>query len=144
MNETKPSYSKTIIFDQASDVWKGCNWRSQEGKKVLNILWTGLSKKSEQLPLTKANILKHQNWIEKYMKIIFPKVIFPNESGLTFDGLAKRWVLLNSDVPVAKRRQQVGGSVMIWAQIVDQTIIRPFKVNEAVKINSPNDYVPVS
>ena len=39
-----------------------------------------------------------------------------DESRVMFDGpdgLAKGWILLNSDVPVVERRQQVGGSVMI-------------------------------
>ena len=31
---------------------------------------------------------------------------------------------------VAKRKQQGGCSVMIWAGIVDQTNIEPFKVDE--------------
>ena len=29
-------------------------------------------------------------------------------------------------------------TVMIWARIVNQTIIGPFKVNEAIKLNSAN------
>ena len=34
---------------------------------------------------------------------------------------------------VAKIRQQRGSGVMIWAGIVDQSIIEPFKVDEEVK-----------
>ena len=33
-------------------------------------------------------------------------------------------------------RQQGGGGVMIWAGIVDRTIIEPFKVDEGVKLTS--------
>ena len=41
-------------------------------------------------------------------------------------------------MPVAKRRQQKNVSVMVWAGIVDQTIIGSFKVNEGVKLDSAN------
>ena len=34
--------------------------------------------------------------------------------------------------------QQGGSSLMIWAGIVSQTIIEPFKVNEGVKLNRAN------
>ena len=47
------------------------------------------------------------------------------------DRWAKGWILSNLDVPVPKRRQQKGCSVMI----INQTINRPFKV---VKLNSAN------
>lgn len=40
---------------------------------------------------------------------------------------------------MAKRWQQGGGSVMLWTEIVNQTIIEPFKVIEGVKLNSVND-----
>ena len=56
------------------------------------------------------------------MKIDFYKLIFMVESWVIFDGpdgWAKRWILFRSDVPVA----QGGGSVMIWAGIVNQTVI---------------------
>ena len=36
-------------------------------------------------PVTKANILKCQNWAKKYMKINFCKVFFTDESWVTFD-----------------------------------------------------------
>ena len=39
-------------------------------------------------------------------------------------------------MPVAKRRQHGDGSVLIWAGIVNQTIIGPFKVSESFKLNS--------
>ena len=89
----------------------------------------------------KANILKHQNWDNKYMKIDFFKVIFSGEPRVICNGSygrAKEWILSNSDGPVAKRRYQGGGFEMIWAWIVDQTITIPLKANEGVKINSDN------
>ena len=59
------------------------------------------------------------------------------KSLVTFDG-PERWALHNSDVPLAKRKQQEGRSTMVWAGIVDQTINRLFKVDEGVKLNSAN------
>ena len=75
-----------------------------------------LKKIPRQLLLTKTNLLKRQNWAKKYTKIDFSKVIITDESGGTFDGpdgLAKGGVLSNSNVAVAKRRQQRGGNVII-------------------------------
>lgn len=71
------------------------------------------------------------------MKIDCSKVIFTDESRVTFDG-PDRWILSNLDMSVAKRRQQRGSSFIIQAGIVDQTIIGPFKVDEGVKLNSDN------
>ena len=76
------------------------------------------------------------------MKIDFSRVIFIDESQVTFDEpyeLVKGWILSNSDMPVSKRGQQGGGSVMIRTRIVYPTIIGPFKVNESVQINSENN-----
>ena len=40
---------------------------------------------------------------------------------------------------MAKRRQQGGDSVIIWAGIVNQSTIGPFKVNERFKLNCANN-----
>ena len=118
-------------------LWKGWNCESTEGQKVKNTLRIVMSKRS---PLTKANILEHQNWTWKLdMKIDFSKVIFMDESCMTFDwpdGWTKGWILPKADIPLVKRRQKWGSSVMILAEIINQTIIRPFKVDEGVKLNN--------
>ena len=65
-------------------------------------------------------------------------MIFLDESQVMCDepdGWAKGWILSNSDMPVAKRSQQGDSSLITWAGIVNQTIIRPFKVVEEVKLN---------
>ena len=84
-------------------------------------------KKSKQLSLAKASKLSFK---KKHMEIVFSKVIFTGESQITFDGpdgWAKGWILSNSDVPMAERRQQESISVMmVWAGNVDETIIEPF------------------
>ena len=99
----------------------------------------GVKKWPWQLPHTKANILKSQNWAKKYIKIDFSKVIFMDKSRVTFDGhdgWAKGWVLFNSDVLVVKIRQQEDGNVMIWVWIVDQTMIVTFKDDERIKLKN--------
>ena len=40
--------------------------------------------------------------------------------------------------PEILRRQQGGGGIMIWAGIVNDRIIGPFKVDDGVKMNSAN------
>ena len=76
------------------------------------------------------------------MKIDFSKVIFTDKSRMTFDGSdwwAKGRILSNSDMSVAKRRQQRGDSAMILPRIVNQTIIGPFKIDEGFKLNRAID-----
>ena len=68
------------------------------------------------------------------------------ESWVTFDrpdGWAKEWILSNSDVTVDKRRQQEGGSVVIWTGIVNQTVIEPFKVDERVYPNGFSSFFSI-
>lgn len=48
---------------------------------------------------------------------------------MVFDGpdkWADGWIS-HVDVPVAESRRKRGGSVMIWAEVVDQTIVGSFK-----------------
>ena len=68
------------------------------------------------------------------MKVNFSEVLFTDESRITLDGvdgLAKGEILSNSDVLVVKGKQPKSSSVIIWAGIVDQTIIGPFKVDKS-------------
>ena len=128
--QSKASYGKTTTFDQHSDLLKGWFWESHDKRHRMLCELELVKETLRQPPQTKANILNRQNLANKYMKINFSKVIFSDESRMTFDrpdGCAKGWILLNSEVLVAKRRQLGGGSVMIWAGIVDQTIIRHSK-----------------
>ena len=62
---------------------------------------------------------------------------------MTFDGAdgwAKGSILSQSDMCVAERRQQRNGSVIIWAETVNQTIIGLLSVDAGVKLNSANYY----
>lgn len=128
----QPLLTSTQNFEKAGieGVKKDKRWR------ILCELGS-VKKSPRQSLLTKANILNCQNWAKKNMKIDFSKLIFTNLKWHLIDQVDGPH-LSNSDVHVAKRRQQGGGSVMIRVGIVDQTIISSFKVDEAVKLNSAN------
>ena len=68
------------------------------------------------------------------MKIYFSKLIITDESPVRYDG-QDGWtevcILYSSDMPVAKENKYNCG--ILWATIVDETIIRPFKINERNK-----------
>lgn len=79
------------------------------------------------------------------MKIDFSKqaseVMFIDESRMAIDeadSWAKGWILSDVDLPVAKRRQHGSGNVRVSAGIVDQNIIKPFKIDEGVNLDSDN------
>ena len=71
------------------------------------------------------------------MKTSFENVLFTDESRATLDGPDGRmsgW-LLNGTTPQSKiRRQQGGGGVMIWAGIINNQIVGPFRVPDGVKM----------
>ena len=76
-----------------------------------------------------------QNWAKKYMRIDFSLVISP---------MNLKWHLMDlmdepKEVPVTKKRQWIGGIVMICAGIINQTIVGPFEVDEEVKLSSTNN-----
>ena len=54
------------------------------------------------------------------------------------DGWARGWIMNGQNVPVRLRRQQGGGGVMIWAGIIGDQLIGPFRVPDGVKLNSEN------
>ena len=93
-------------------------------------------KKSPRQPLlTEANIFKHQNWAKK---IDFSKVISTDISRVIFD-VPDGWIdFIQFKHACDKKKPLRGGSVMKWAVIVDETIIKPDKFNEGVKMNSAN------
>ena len=104
--------------------------------------WNLLKKSPKQPSLKKANILKHQYWVKKYTNVDIFQVIFMDDSQMTFDvldGWAKGLILANSYVPEAKRNRYGDRRIMTWAGIINQTIIRPFKVDEGLKLNSVNN-----
>ena len=106
--------------------------------RVLNKIAANV-KPSKQPVLSKKHREKRLTWAEEYMKINFETVIFTDECRATLDGpdgWSRGWVRTGVPVPIRMRRQQGGGGVMIWAGIVNNTLIGPFRVPEGVKINS--------
>ena len=69
------------------------------------------------------------------MKTNFENVLFTDQSRATLDG-PDGWMsvwLLNSTTPPSKiRRQKGGGGVMIWAGIVNDQTVGPFRVRDGV------------
>ena len=68
-------------------------------------------------------------------------MIFTDESRCTLDGpdgWSKIWKLDKINTPIRINRQQKGGCIMIWAGIVDNKIIGPFRIPDGIKINSEN------
>ena len=83
----------------------------------------------------------HLNWARENLKTDFSKVIFTDESRVTLDGpygWSKGWVLCDKEAPPRLRKQHGGGGIMMWAGIVNDKVIGPFKVDEGVKLNSDN------
>lgn len=76
-------------------------------------------------------------WARKNLKTDFSKVIFTDESRVTLDGpdgWSREWILDERETPTRLRRQQGGGRNMIWAGIVGNKVIGPFKVVDGVKL----------
>lgn len=91
--------------------------------------------------LSKKHKEARLNWAKKYIKTNFAKVIFTDESRVTLDGpdgWTRGWVYNGRQSLYRIRRQQGGGGVMIWAGIIGNEVIGPFKVEEGVKLNSVN------
>ena len=80
--------------------------------------------------LTQIHELKRVGWCRKYMKLDFSNVVYTDESRVTLDvpdGWRRGWIDNESHPPGIMRRQQGVGGVMIWAGIVDDRLIGPFK-----------------
>ena len=50
------------------------------------------------------------------------------------DGESKGGILSHSKAPVAKRKKQGDDNVILWVGIVHQTFIKPFEVDERIKL----------
>ena len=78
------------------------------------------------------------------MKTNFENVLFTDESRTNLDGPdggMSVW-LLNGTTPQSKiRQQQGGGGVMIWAGIITNQIVGPFRVPDRVKMRANKSYV---
>lgn len=92
-------------------------------------------------PLTEIHKKSRLQWAERYLKCDFNTVMFTDEMRATLDGpdgWSKTWVPRGSSRPQRMRRQQGGGGVMMWAGIIGNEILGPFRIADGVKINSVN------
>ena len=79
------------------------------------------------------------DWAKTYMKTDMKYVLFTDESRETLDGpdgWSRGWVIRGDQCPTRIRRQQGGGGVMLWAGIVGDELVGPFRVQEGVKLTS--------
>ena len=79
------------------------------------------------------------DWAKTYMKTDMKHVLFTDESRATLDGpdgWSRGWVIRGDQCPTRIRRQQGGGGVMLWAGIVGDELVGPFRVQEGVKLTS--------
>ena len=89
--------------------------------------------------LTRRHRTLRIDWAKTYMKTDMKHVLFTDESRATLDGpdgWSRGWVIRGDQCPTRIRRQQGGGEVMLWAGIVGDELVGPFRVKEGVKLTS--------
>ena len=131
-----PLATSKFIFDKAGVPNCGKTLRCETLQKLAD------NKKAEKRQqILPRHEIQRLDWGRKYMKLHFPNVIFTDEMRATLDGpdgWRRGWVLKGHAPPTLLRRQQGGGGIMIWAGIVGNRMVGPFKIEEGVKINSEN------
>ena len=94
----------------------------------------------KKIPLrTRRHRTLRIDWAKTYMKTDMKHVLFTDESRATLDGpdgWSRGWVIRGDQCPTRIRRQQGGGEVMLWAGIVGDELVGPFRVKEGVKLTS--------
>ncbi|KAA8586919.1 hypothetical protein FQN60_000755, partial [Etheostoma spectabile] len=77
------------------------------------------------------------DWAKKYLKTDFSKVLWTDEMRVTLDGpdgWARGWISNGHRAPLRVRRQQGGGGVLVWAAIIKDELVGPFRVEDGLKI----------
>ncbi len=98
-----------------------------------------VKKAEKRSPLNKNHKLKRQDWAKKYLKTDFSKVLWTDEVRVTLDGpdgWARGWITNGHRAPLRVRRQQGGGEVLVWAAIIKDKLVGPFRVEDGLKLNS--------
>ena len=58
----------------------------------------------------------------------------PCRETLDEHGWSREWVIEGRQPEVNKRRQQGGGGVMVWAEIMGSNVVSPFRILESLKL----------
>lgn len=106
--------------------------------RILQAIGT-VKKAKKRPPLNSHHREKRMEWCQKYLKADFKWVLWTDEMRATLDGpdgWARGWILEGTEAPTRIRRQQGGGGVMIWAGVIDEELVGPFRVPDGVKMNS--------
>ena len=127
----------------SSAIFKACELTHLSRSTRCSILrdMGAVKKAQKRPPLNTKNQQKRLEWAQTYLKTDFSHVLWTDEMRVTLDGpdgWARGWVMDGQQAPVRMRRQQGGGGVMVWAGIIGNEVVGPFRVAEGVKINSEN------
>ena len=104
--------------------------KMDEKRKILNL-------KYKNHPISAISRMTGRD--RKYLKCPFNCVLFTDETRASLDGpdnWQRGWVLENSPRPVKFVRQKQGGSLMLWAGIINDRLIGPFRVPDGVKLTA--------
>ena len=129
-----PGATSARIFKEAGipDIAK-----STRKRIIAKMVETKCPKKNPLLTTRHKNLAYRlgQNLLETDMK----HILFADESRATLhrpEGWSKGWVIRGDQCPTRIRRQQGGGGVMLWAGIVGDELVGPFRIQEGVKLTS--------
>ena len=94
-------------------------------------------KPTPRAPVNAAHTEKRINWVRKYMKTDYCKVIFTYQCRASLDGpdgWAKVGVPIGAPSPSRLWRQQGSGGVMFWAGIVGDQLIGPYRYQKVSRL----------
>lgn len=128
-------------LSSSSAIFRNCNLSGVCRSTRCSVLrdMAKIKKAQSRPPLTKKHKLKRQDWAKKYLKTDFSRVLWTDEMRVTLDGpdgWARGWITKGRSAPLRFRRQQGGGGVMVWAGIINDELVGPFRVEDGLKINS--------
>ncbi|CAL9698388.1 unnamed protein product [Knipowitschia caucasica] len=126
-----PLSSSAVIF-------QNCNLPGVSRSTRCSVLrdMTKVRKAEKRPPLNKTHEIKRQDWAKKYLKMDFSNVLWTDEMRVTLDGWARGWISHGQRAPLRLRRQQGGGGVLVWAGIIKDELVGPFRVEDGLKLNS--------
>ena len=133
-----PGLSSAQIFNNVGDVFPSRSTRCRLLRKFAKSV-----KIKRGPPLTAAHKQMRLKWAKDNLKVDFSKVIFTDETRATLDGpdgWSKGWILHGQKYHQGLRRQQGGGGIMLWAGIIGDKVLGPWRIPEGTKITS-NVYI---